>query len=203
MSEKYRPAVHFSFQEVEFPLGDYLVLEALVEGDGETPPTGNICFQSATEVLGNSTIDDEGTAKLSYSGFRSGTHDIKAVYSGDDTYSGEESEAVPYTPSKPTLEPAEKSGWVAKLGGSKPYVPPPEVIAYEFEVNLNVFDLATSLPDSRQNLEYLTKMRTINVPGVGQVRHGERFTLRGRAGEVVLRGYGEHLRLVGKTSVPG
>ncbi len=51
-------------------------------------PTGTVEFYDGTDFLGSSPVDS-GEADLTLPTLSGGSHDIQAVYSGDDTYNSE------------------------------------------------------------------------------------------------------------------
>jgi hypothetical protein len=65
--------------------GDQLTLTATVTSEGGTA-TGTVDFYDNDTFLGTGTVDGEGVATLTISTLHAGTHDIGAVYGGDDSF---------------------------------------------------------------------------------------------------------------------
>jgi hypothetical protein len=59
----------------------------VTSGDGAPPDGGKILFMRGEEVLGSGTLRD-GIAHFSISTLDFGTHEIKAVYQGDEDFAG-------------------------------------------------------------------------------------------------------------------
>jgi hypothetical protein len=65
--------------------GDQVTLTATVTSEGGTA-TGTVDFYDNDTFLGTGTVDGDGVATLTISTLHAGTHDIGAVYGGDDSF---------------------------------------------------------------------------------------------------------------------
>jgi hypothetical protein len=79
--------------------GDVVTLTAVVSEVAPTPgvPTGSVTFTEGGNVLGTAdveTVEGRRVASLTLSGLNAGTHNVKAAYSGDGTFSASESPAL-------------------------------------------------------------------------------------------------------------
>ena len=63
--------------------GQQITLSATVTGSGGTTPTGDVVFYDADVALGNATLDGD-TATLVTDALTVGSHDLRALYAGDD-----------------------------------------------------------------------------------------------------------------------
>ncbi|WP_148045050.1 beta strand repeat-containing protein [Nocardioides marmorisolisilvae] len=67
--------------------GDTISFTATVNTSAGTP-TGSVTFKEGSTVLGTAPVGDGGQATLSVAGLHTGTHTVKATYSGDVSHSG-------------------------------------------------------------------------------------------------------------------
>ena len=90
----YTSATALSSSQNPSDFGQSVTFTATVTGAGATP-TGTVQFMDGATTLGTPvTLDGTGAATYSTSALKVGAHSIKAVYGGDDNFSGSTSNAV-------------------------------------------------------------------------------------------------------------
>jgi hypothetical protein len=75
--------------------GDEVTLTAQVTAGSGTPPiTGSVTFRDGASVLGTVTLTSSGTAVLTTSSLAPNTHDLTAMYSGDEYFDSSSSKVL-------------------------------------------------------------------------------------------------------------
>ncbi|MDR8414579.1 DUF4082 domain-containing protein [Nonomuraea sp. 3-1Str] len=71
--------------------GQQITMSATVTPEsGDVIPQGEVAFKDGTTLLGTDFVDPSGHAQLQVSNLDGGDHEIRAVYLGGDTFSGEQ-----------------------------------------------------------------------------------------------------------------